>query len=247
MGAVHVLPGTTQSSTIEKGDYDSSKHAALTLSEFEDWLHLEICRYHNTRHAALGRTPLAAWADLGGNEAGRQVIDVDAFRMSFMPFEWRQLGRTGISLFSVGYWSDAFASMLGRGQGKMMVKYDPRDLSQIWVIDEDGHVIVARYRDLSHPRISLWESRRARKEWQDKNIGRMTEGALFRIIDAQRRLAETARQQTRSARLDVERDVRQPKNKTQRDPSREMFAIDTGNPDLPTYPIDDFDDSKQKN
>ena len=35
MGAVHVLPGTTQSSTLEKGDYDSSKHAALTLSEFD--------------------------------------------------------------------------------------------------------------------------------------------------------------------------------------------------------------------
>lgn len=247
MGAVHVLPGTTQSSTAAKGDYDSGKHAALTLTEFEDWLHLEICRYHNTRHAALGRTPLAAWTDLGGDEAGRQVVDVDAFRMSFMPFEWRKLGRTGISLFSIGYWSDAFASMLGRGQGKVMVKYDPRDLSQIWVIDEDGLVIFARYRDLSHPRISLWEGRRARKEWQDKNIGRMTEGALFRIIDAQRRLAEAARQQTRSARLDVERDVRQPKHKTQRDPSREMFAIDTGNPDLPTYPIDDFDDSKRKN
>ena len=244
MGAVHVLPGTTQSSTIQKGDYDSGKRAALTLTEFEDWLYLEICRYHNTRHAALGRTPLAAWADLGGDDAGRQVVDVNAFRMSFMPFEWRQLGRTGISLFSVGYWSDAFASMLGRGQGKVMVKYDPRDLSQIWVIDEGGHVIVARYRDLSHPRISLWESRRARKEWQEKNIGRMTEGALFRIIDAQRQLAEAARQKTRSARLDVERDVRQPKNKMQRDPSREMFAIDTGNPDLPTYPIDDFDDSK---
>lgn len=133
--------------------------------------------------------------------------------------------------------------MLGRGQCKVMVKYDPRDLSQIWVIDEDGHVIVARYRDLSHPRISLWESRRARKEWQDKNISRMTEGALFRIIDAQRRLAEGARQQTRSARLDVERDVRQPKNNMQ----REMFAIDTGNPDLPTYPIDDFDDPKREN
>ena len=247
MGAVHVLPGTTQSSIVEKGDYDSSKYAALTLSEFEDWLYLEICRYHNTRHAVLGRTPLAAWADLNGDETGRQVVDVDAFRMSFMPFELRQLGRTGISLFSVGYWSDAFASMLGRGKGKVMVKYDPRDLSQIWVIDEDGHVVAARYRDLSHPRISLWESRRARKEWQDKNIGRMKEGALFRIIDAQRRLAEVSRQQTRSARLDVERDVRQPKGETPRDPSREMFAIDTGNPNLPTYPIDDFDDPKRKN
>ncbi len=247
MGAVHVLPGTTQSSAVEKGNYDSGKHAALTLSEFEDWLNLEICRYHNTHHAALGRTPLAVWTDLGGDEAGRQVVDVDAFRTSFMPFEWRRLGRTGITLFTVGYWSDAFASMLGRTKGKVMVKYDPRDLSQIWVIDEDGHVIAARYRDLSHPRISLWESRRARKEWQDKHIGRMTEGALFRIIDAQRRLAETARQQTRSAKLDIERDVRQPKNQIPRDPSREMFAIDTGNPDLPTYPIDDFDDPRRKN
>lgn len=75
----------------------------------------------------------------------------------------------------------------------------------------------------------------------------MKEGALFRIIDAQRRLAEVSRQQTRSARLDVERDVRQPKGETPRDPSREMFAIDTGNPNLPTYPIDDFDDPKRKN
>ncbi len=247
MGAVHVMPGTTQSSIVEKGDCDSTKPTALTLSEFEDWLYLEICRYHNTRHTALGRTPLAAWIDLGGDEAGRQVVDVDAFRMSFMPFEWRQLGRTGVSLFSVGYWSDAFSSMLGRGKCKVMAKYDPRDLSQIWVIDEDGHAVDARYRDLSCPRISLWESRRARKEWRDKNIGRMTEGALFRIIDAQRRLAEAARQQIRSVRLNVERDVRQPKGKTPRDPSREMFAIDTGNPNLPTYPIDDFDDPKRWN
>ena len=247
MGAVHVLPGTTQSSPVDKGEYDSAKNAALTLPEFEDWLYLEICRYHNTQHRALSRTPLAAWADLGGDEAGRQVVDIDTFKISFLPFEWRQLGRTGITLFSIGYWSDAFASMLGRGKGKMMVKYDPRDLSRIWVVDEVGRVTSARYRDLSRPSISLWESRRARKEWQDKNLGRVTEGALFRVIDAQRRLAETARQQTRSAKLDVERDVRRPKHKIQRDPSREMFAIDTGNPNLPTYPIDGFDDPKRKN
>ena len=128
MGAVHVLPGTTQSSTLEKGDYDSSKHAALTLSEFEDWLHLEICRYHNSTHSALGRTPLAAWADLGGDDAGRRVVDTEAFRISFMPLERRRLGRAGITLFSVGYWSDAFAQMIGRIKGKVVVKYDPRDL-----------------------------------------------------------------------------------------------------------------------
>lgn len=62
------------------------------------------------------------------------------------------------------YWSDVFASLVGRGQGKVQVKYDPRDVSQIWVIVEDGRVIPARYRDLIRPRISLSESRRARKE-----------------------------------------------------------------------------------
>jgi hypothetical protein len=61
------------------------------------------------------------------------------------------------------------------------------------------------------------------------------------------RCAKTARQQARSSKLDNERDVRQPKSQTLRDPSREMFAIDTGNPDIPTYPNDGFDDLKRKN
>ncbi len=247
MGAVHVLPGTTQSSIVEKGDYDSDKHASLTLVEFEDWLHLEICRYHNTVHQALGRTPLAAWADMGGDTAGRQVVDVDAFRTSFMPFEWRQLGRTGVTLFGVHYWSDVFASLVGRRQGKVQVKYDPRDLSQVWVIIDDGPVIPARYRDLSHPQISLWESRRARKEWQDRHGGRINERVLFHLIDAQRRLAEAARQKTRTARLENERGARLPRHQPRRDPSREMFAIDTGNPDLPTYEIDEFNEPRRKN
>lgn len=247
MGAVHVLPGTTQSSPKDKGEYDSTGNAAMTLEEFEDWLHLEICRYHNTRHGGLGRTPLAAWADLGGDDAGRQVVDRDAFRISFLPAERRRLGRTGINLFSIGYWSDAFEPMIGRGAGKVTVKYDPRDMSQIWVITDDGRTIAARYKDLSRPRISLWESRRAGAIYHERQGGRITEAMLFRIIEEQRRIAHAARQQTLSARLEGERQARLSSDKPKRDPSREMFAIDTSNPDLPTYPIDDFDGYKPKN
>lgn len=247
MGAVHVLPGTTHSSVADKGDYDSEKHAALTLAEFETWLHLEIYRYHNTLHEALRRTPLAAWADMKGDTAGRQIVDIDAFRISFLPFEWRRLGRTGVTLFAVHYWSDVFGSMLGRAKGKLKVKYDPRDLSRIWVEHPEGWFVEARYRNLSRPQISLWESRRARKEWHREFGGRMTENDLFQVVDAQRRLAEAARQKTKATRLDVEREARLPKHQSTRDPSREMFAIDTGNPDLPTYPIEDFDDPKRTN
>lgn len=55
--------------------------AALTLAEFEDRLQLEIRRYHNTVPEALGRTPLAAWADMGGDNAGRQVVDAEGDRL----------------------------------------------------------------------------------------------------------------------------------------------------------------------
>ncbi len=246
MGAVHVLPGTTQSSPKDKGEYDSTGNASMTLEEFEDWLKLEICRYHNTRHSGLGRAPLAAWADLGGDDAGRQVVDTEAFRISFLPSERRQLGRTGIKLFSVGYWSDAFGPMIGRGAGKVMVKYDPRDMSQIWVVAEDGRAIAARYKDLSRPRISLWEARRASAFYHERHGGTISETMLFQIVEEQRRIAHASRQQTLTARLEGEREARLPSDKPKRDPSREMFAIDTSNPDLPTYPIDDFDGFRRK-
>jgi putative transposase len=246
MGAVHVLPGTTQSSPKDKGEYDSTCKAAMTLEEFADWLHLEICRYHNTRHGGLGRTPLAAWADCGGDDAGRRVVDTDGFRISFLPSEHRRLGRTGINLFSVGYWSDAFGPMIGRGAGKVTVKYDPRDMSRIWVVADEGRTISARYKDLSRPRISLWEARRARAIYHQRHGGTISEAMLFRIIEEQRRIAYAARQQTLSTRLEGERRARLPSDQPKRDPSREMFAIDTSNPDLPTYPIDDFDGYKRK-
>jgi putative transposase len=60
MGAVHLLPGATQSNPQEKGSYDSEGRAALTLPELERWLALEIAGvYHLSTHSALGRSPLA--------------------------------------------------------------------------------------------------------------------------------------------------------------------------------------------
>lgn len=242
MGAVHVLQGTTMSSSKDRGDYDSSKEAALTLSEFEDWLALEICRYHNTVHGGLGRTPLAAWADLTGGDTVRCVRDRDGFRISFMPFARRKLRRTGIRLFSIDFWSDALTPLIGRIDHSLVIKYDPRDLSCVWVLTPDGRVIEARYKNLSRPRISWWEYGRACKELNDTNGGPVSEAALFAIIQKQRTIASSARQKTQVARLEAERNVRLPKSSVPRDPSRAMFAIDTSNPDLPKYDMDGTDD-----
>ncbi|WP_159732893.1 DDE-type integrase/transposase/recombinase, partial [Methylosinus sp. Ce-a6] len=65
MGAAHLLPGTTFSNVAELGDYDSAKHAVMTLDELERWLALEVVRYHSDIHAALKLPPIAAWRGFG--------------------------------------------------------------------------------------------------------------------------------------------------------------------------------------
>jgi putative transposase len=119
-------------------------------------------------------------------------------------------------------------------------------MSRIWVVTEHGRTIAARYKDLSRPKVSLWESRRASAIFHERHGGRISEAILFGIIDEQRRIAHAARQRTLATRLDEERKARLPNDKPKRDPSREMFAIDTSNPNLPTYPIDDFDGPRRK-
>ena len=137
IGAVHVLPGTVQSSPKDNGEYDSTRTATMTLEDLRDWLYLEICRFPNTRHSVLGRAPLAAGADLGGDDAGSQVIDVEAFRINILSSERRQLGRTGVNLFSIGCWNDVFWPMTARGAGQLTVKHNPCNMSQIWALADD--------------------------------------------------------------------------------------------------------------
>lgn len=93
MGAVHLLPGTTQSSVATKSNYDAEAMATLTLSEFDRWFALEICRYNNSIHSSLGCTPVAKWEAPSGEMSGDIPFDMEAFRVSFLPSEQRQIRR----------------------------------------------------------------------------------------------------------------------------------------------------------
>ena len=51
MGRLHLLPGTTFSNEQELGEYDSKRHAALTLRELERYIALDIVgSYHQSIH-----------------------------------------------------------------------------------------------------------------------------------------------------------------------------------------------------
>ena len=160
MGRVHALPGTTFSNVAARLDYPSEQKAVLTLRAFERILALEILGpYHNAVHASLDTTPAAAWA---GGTAARTVrlpVDPAAFVLDFLPFEERVIPREGVRLFNVTYFDGALAPLLDGPARTCRIKYDPRNMSAVFVeLPAGGHLRVP-CADLSRPAVTLWEQR----------------------------------------------------------------------------------------
>jgi putative transposase len=141
MGAVHLLPGTTFSNVNEKGAYASEGRARLTLPELERWLALQIAGvYHLSVHSALGMTPLAAWQEgiAKRRNPPRHPSDEREFFLDFLPAVPRQIQRDGIHFYNIRYWDNILSPWAGRLKQSLLVKYDPRNLSQIFVRDPTG-------------------------------------------------------------------------------------------------------------
>ncbi|MBB3237155.1 Mu transposase C-terminal domain-containing protein [Phyllobacterium endophyticum] len=238
MGAVHLLPGTTQSSVAAKGSYNAEAMATMTLSEFDSWFALEICRYNNSIHSSLGCTPVAKWETLSGEMSGDIPFDMDAFRVSFLPSEQRQVRRDGIHLFDIRYWSDALAGHVGRKDRKVAVRYDPRDLSAIWVELEGGRCVEARYRNLEIPHVSLWEYREAMQKGRALGKKGSSEVVLAELINQQRQIADESRVLTKAERRTRER-RNTLKGLVQADPPSEgLRPVDTGDTSRPLFKVE---------
>lgn len=215
MGKAHLLPGTTFSDVSDKGDYDSEKNAAVTMEELECWLVHEITGvYHRQVHSALGTTPLAAWErGISGNATslGRgtpiAAPDPHRFLIDFLPIERRLIRREGISLHSISYWSDVLRAWIGVPE-KMIVRYDPRDLSRIYLLGPDGRYYDIPYRDLGRPPVTLWEQRLALKRLREEGRSHVDENAIFRTIETMRKIAEEAVRTTKTIRRQQERRLR---------------------------------------
>jgi putative transposase len=200
MGAIHLLPGSHFSNIFERGDLDAEAEAVMTLRELETWLALEITgSYHARVHSALEITPSAAWATRVDEARLRIPADLRQFLVDFLPSEQRVLQRDGLHLFHIRYWADELRWLMGRESRKFTLKYDPRDLSRIFVLTESG-IIEARPADLTRPAITLWEHRAARRALREAGRHSVGEELIFRTIEAQRDLVDTAVRQTKATR-----------------------------------------------
>jgi len=203
MGAVHLLPGTTFSNVVQRGDYESEKSACLTFPELDRWLALQIVGvYHQSVHSALHRPPLQAWMDgfARRSRPPRQPAEPGQFFFDFLPGEYRLIRRDGIRLFNIHYWDSYLSPLCGRSKRPMLVKYDPRNLSRVYLQDGDGKHWPIPYRDLGLPPISLWEHREAMKRLRAEGRRMVDEKLIFAAIREQRELLESSRKSTRQRR-----------------------------------------------
>lgn len=216
MGKVHLLPGTTFSDVRAKGDWNPEGTAAMTLGEIERWLaHAIVGVYHRDLHRGIGTTPLVAWErGLVGDEThpGRgapvAVADPRRFLIDFLPLERRLVRREGVFLHSIGYWSDVLHTWVGERE-RMIIRYDPRDLSRVHLLAPDGRYYDLSYRDLRRPPISLWEHRLALRRLREEGKAAIDEEAIFAAIDAMRGIADRASAASKIARRQRERRPRQ--------------------------------------
>ncbi|ABM41451.1 DDE-type integrase/transposase/recombinase [Pseudomonas sp. S5(2021)] len=212
MGKVHLLPGTTFSNVQAKGDLDPSKSAVMTLEEVERWLgHAIAGVYHREVHRGLGMPPLVAWEkgisgddQVLGRGSPTTVSDPRRFLIDFLPIARRLVRRDGVSLHSIGYWSDVLSTWIGHAE-PMIVRFDPRDLSRIYLLGPDGTYYDLTYRDLRRPPISLWEHRAALKRLREQGHAHVDEAAIFRAVQAMREIADQAAHTSKTARRQKER------------------------------------------
>ncbi|WP_186016276.1 Mu transposase C-terminal domain-containing protein [Burkholderia gladioli] len=213
---IKTLPGTTFSNVKERGDYDSVGKAALTLSEFEEWLTTYVVKvYHLRMHSGIGMPPMAMYRKgIFGDERQpgiglpARIQDEDRLRLDLMPFEERTVQDYGVLIDEIHYYSDVLRRWINapdpqkpKYKRKFMFRRDPRDISAIWFYDPElGQYFAIPYRDTSHPPISVWELREAKKALEEQGRLHVDERAIFDAYERMREIERAAQANTTAAR-----------------------------------------------
>jgi putative transposase len=201
MGRVHLLPGSTDSSPSKRGSYKSEDEARLTLAQFSEWLFLEIAgRYHHSVHRMLGTTPAAAWAQ----SLARGIVpvlpaDPSRFVIGFLPIVHRKLQRNGLHFECIRYWADVLPA-IAQPRESLLVRYDPRNLSRLYVLTPSKTYQAIPYADVRRPPITLAELRFAHAQLRKAASGSINEEQLFAMHERQTALVLDATKATKAAR-----------------------------------------------
>jgi putative transposase len=182
-GLVQKLSGTTFSSPVARGTYDSAKRANLTVSQLtgliEHWVN-EV--YHQTVHSRTGRAPILAWEEQAKVIAPLSLSaeDVDALvRRPVM----RTIQHGRVQVDGIEYFSHALATLQAQGVDRVAVLINDLNLHTVLIQhpDEKDTFISAESTDPEYTAgLNCYmhaESMRIKKAWSQADQKKLGQNA----------------------------------------------------------------------
>lgn len=218
---IHDLPGTTFSSIKERDSYNSEKHAAMTISEFERWLITLICKvYHQRMHSGIGMTPAKKWeigmfgnAEIAGSGLPASVVDPQALMLDFMPSFKRSIQKYGVSIDGLTYYADVLRTWINASspdskseKRKFIFRRDPRDISSIWFYDPDTkQYFQIPYADQTLQSMSIWEYKQASEAARKDGMKSVNTSQIMQALTEMREIVKDSTTKTKKARRQSQR------------------------------------------
>jgi putative transposase len=166
MGKVKLLPGATMSRILKGRPKRTEKGARFTLADLTVYLARQVGIYHHTTHSSLNESPRGAWerAATRGDSwvLPRVPADGQDFLVRFLPSKLRTVNREGVRMFALHYQSHELERLIAPGRPRF-VRYDPRDLSHVFVEDDNAPPLKVALSDRHWPALSLWEWQEVRR------------------------------------------------------------------------------------
>lgn len=149
---IHFLRGTTYSNTQQRGDEDSQARASVSISALRKFFVCAIHAYNNRKHSAIKMFPSQKWNEhFSKNTQPRQIEESlhEGFRYVLYPEKPKLIRAGGIEMQGRFYYAPCLQHKV---REKLIVKFDPNDLSKIFVdLEGDGkYVSIPEFRNPSN-------------------------------------------------------------------------------------------------
>lgn len=253
MRATHLIPGTTFSNPAQRGNYDSTARAVMTVSEYEAWFATYVNQvYHKRFHRGIGMAPARRYHEgifgmpqRPGTGLPDRIVDEERFLLDFTPYFERTVQDDGVVIDHMRYYDEVLRPYVnapdpdhpGRKR-KFRFHRDPRDVSLVHKFDpERGAYAPIPTRDLAAPAMSVWEWHEAEREARREARGAIDDAAILAAYTRLREMAaESERKTVKARRAGQRRRMHEAAREERRDSAR---AADSAGLTADDYPADE--------
>ena len=198
------LPGKTGRSIADRGEYLSEDRARLNFADLERCIALAIIDHNLSQNERKLTVPTNEWERKCRQPDGPEDNPFDVL-LSFLPNKTRRISPQGVSLFANDYFDPWLGPLVARRDrlGALDVRYDPRDISHIYIKDPDtGAWRPVERRDGLLEAVTVWQHRAERSRARETGRRPIEEKTAIRreiaaTVDAsaskKQRLKEVAR------------------------------------------------------